>query len=1071
MDFVISSKTIREGKTVILYDGGALPGVKRIVGKVASDIGAVFGSAPKALALEDLSSDEVATIEYPILVGTVCATGAAGAPGAGAAKKAGKKPAGACNILTKLEAAGLLSLGDVAGKREVYLHKVIGKLPEEELFEGKQAAKKGAAKAAGAGAFPTWKSAFVIAGSDKRGTIYGLFALSEKLGVSPFIDWLDVMPEKKSSFTIPGKYKFTSKEPSVRFRGFFINDEWPAFGTWCNKRFGGFNAKCYEHVFELLLRLKGNYLWPAMWSAIFPNDGPGLANCELADEMGVVMGMSHHEPCLRQGEEYRYLRGPKSVYGDAWNFLTNEKGITKFWEDGLARSGRFENVVTVGMRGEADTAIMGKDATLADNINLLRKVLKTQNRLIKKYVNKNLDEVPRMLALYKEVEPYFYGDEKTPGLMGDPELDGVTLMLCDDNFGNLRTVPTPKMRDHKGGYGMYYHFDYHGFPISYEWFNITHLAKVWEQMTYAYDSGIRDLWIVNVGDIFSNEYPLSFFLDLGYDFERWGTSNKNAAAEYTKLFVEKYFGGTLSSSQKRKVVELLLGYTRITHARRTEAMNDDVYAPFAYGECEEMLAKVDKLMKDTVNLYGSISEAGAVLAKAAAVSKTAGTGATLVGKLLENVEYRFYELVYLPLMANLNVQRMWLLTTLNHAYAKMGSTYAMDLAEEIHTCLEFDREMVDELHRIHGGMWYGMGLSEHIGFKNWCEEECQYPVVHTFLPGNKDRLIVTVPVTGEYTEGYFWTRREVTLPDFLDPRENTAHLDLTTGCDKKISFTVECDAKYITVTPASGVVNPRSKKSITVRIDRSKMPKMGAAAKGGKGAAKAAAAEGAASKAVAGDGKTEAKIIVRFGEGAFAEVRVPVNTEKALATGGAGKPFVWCGDVMNYISINAENYSSKTAGTKGVFERIPDYSRGLAAMKAYPQDVTFRKTGEAPTLSYNVVVPKAGKYVLRLLTNPGNPDTRVPELFVGVSANGGKMKKVNMILPGFAVGDGNDIWMKSVLDNMRTTEVELDLNEGANTIGITAVSPNTAITRLVLFEKNNAPMDSYNGPRETYREV
>ena len=121
--------------------------------------------------------------------------------------------------------------------------------------------------------------------------------------------------------------------------------------------------------------------------------------------------------------------------------------------------------------------------------------------------------------------------------MGDPELDGVTLMLCDDNFGNLRTVPTPAMRSHKGGYGMYYHFDYHGLPISFEWFNTSNLAKTWEQMTTAYDFGIRDLWIVNVGDIFSTEYPLSFFLDLAYDFDRWGTTNPDAPAEYTTLIV------------------------------------------------------------------------------------------------------------------------------------------------------------------------------------------------------------------------------------------------------------------------------------------------------------------------------------------------------------------------------------------------------------------------------------------------------------------------------------------------------------------------------------------------------
>ena len=973
MQFQLSTKIIKDGKAALLIDGGLPSGIYRIASKIQSDMKAVFGASPEVYDINELPEKVASKIEYPIIVLM---------DKNGSDKKTGKSS----NILTNLERSGLIGLSEISGKREVYLHKVIEKLPGKVLL-------------------PKNKAALLIAGSDKRGTIYGLFALSEKLGVSPFIDWLDVKPERKTEFSIPGKYEFISKEPSVRFRGFFINDEWPAFGNWCNKRFGGFNAKCYEHVFELLLRLKGNYMWPAMWSAIFPNDGPGLASAELADELGVVMGMSHHEPCLRQGEEYRYLRGPGSIYGDAWNFLSNEKGITKFWEDGLIRSGKFENVITVGMRGEADTAIMGKEATLKDNIDLLRKVLKTQNRLIKKYVNKDLDEVPRMLALYKEVEPYFYGDEKTPGLQGDPELEGVTLMLCDDNYGNLRTVPTPQMRDHKGGYGMYYHFDYHGYPISYEWFNTSHLPKVWEQMTTAYDCGIRELWIVNVGDIFSTEYPLSFFLDLAYDFDKWGTSNKNAAHEYTKFFIEKYFGTTLSPSQKKQVKDLLLGYTRITSARRTEAMNDEVYAPFAFEETEEMLATIEKLMSTTESLYA---------------------------KLSGNVSYRFYELVYLPLMANLNVQKMWLYTTQNHAYAKIGSTYAMALAEKVNACLEFDQALVDELHMIHGGMWYGMGLSEHIGFKNWCEECCQYPIVHTFMPGNKDRLIVTIPGTEQFSEGYFWTRKALVLPSFLDPCATEGKIELSTGCDKKISYTVECDSNCLSITPASGTVSPRSRKILKVKIDRKKMPKK----------------------------NTEVKILVRFGADAFIEVKVPLKKSA---------------DVMRsleriapeYIAIDAENYTENIPGKVGRFEVIPDYNRGLSAMKAYPQDVTFKKAGDAPTLMYQVSVPKGGKYTLRLMTNPSNPNTRLMELFVGVGSNGGRVKKVNMIPDGFAIGDEQELWKKGVLDNLRITEVDLDLKEGKNAIEISAISPNFVLTKLVLFEKGKAPMDSYNGPSET----
>ena len=873
-------------------------------------------------------------------------------------------------------------------------------------------------------------SALVITGSDKRGAIYGLFKLSEMLGVSPFIDWLDVKPPKMKEFKIPSDYCMVSKEPSVKYRGFFINDEWPAFGNFCMHNFGGFNAKMYEHVFELLLRLKGNYLWPAMWAEIFPEDGPGPANAELADELGVVMGMSHHEPCLRQGEEYKYLRGPKSIYGDAWNFLSNEKGITRFWEDGLKRSGKFENVITVGMRGEADTAIMGKEATLKDNIDLLRKVLKTQNKLIRKYVNKDLDSVPRMLALYKEVEPYFYGDDKTPGLMGDPELDGVTLMLCDDNFGNLRTVPTPEMRKHKGGYGMYYHFDYHGLPVSFEWFNTSHLAKTWEQMTTAYDFGIQDLWIVNVGDIFSNEYPLSFFLDLAYDFDRWGTTNPDAPVEYTKLIVDRVFGN-VSASDKRVICDLLRGYTRITSARRTEAMNDRVYNAFNYNETFDLLDEIDSLMKKCSKLRERFDG---------------------------NTGFSFYELVWLPLTANLNVQKMWLLTTLNHAFCEMGSTYAMTLAKQIDECIEFDVKIVEELHSIHGGKWYGMGLSEHVGFNHWCEEECKYPVVGKFKPGNKERLVVGVKGSAQCTEGKFWTGRVLLMDAFLDPSCDEASLFLSTACDKNVKFSVENTCKGLKFSAEEGTVKPYTLTELKVKIDRSVIKR--------------------------GDA---AEFCVHSPDG-FAVVKVPFNRASAFK---GENVYHWTGrkefgdDVikanifdrsvnknafgMNYISIPANGYSRCFASPASAsFRKIPDYSRGMDAVKAYPQDVVLG-VKKASYLEYKVSVPKSGKYDVTLYTNPSNPFGREPSILVGVSVNGGKVKKVNMIPEGFAVGDGNPYWSQGVLDNVRKTTVTVELKEGVNEINIHAINPNLVLQKIVICEEGIVIPESYLGPKPTYR--
>lgn len=490
-DCMITISADKGESSVFFYtDSEEFSGVQKIAAKVCHDIELVTGTAPH-----------------------LCVGGASGAykPAMNAAVVFGTL--GVSALAEKL--LGEERAAAIRGKREVY---------DFHVMDDAEVSSPHVVEALSSAGLSGVKQVLVITGSEKRGTIYGLFHLSELMGVSPLVDWCGLLPAKKEAITLSSSDDAVSKEPSVRFRGFFINDEWPAFGNWCNRRFGGFNAKCYEHVFELLLRLKGNYMWPAMWSAQFSLDGPGLANAELADELGVIMGASHHEPCCRNGEEYKYLRGPESVYGDAWNFRSNPEGITRFWEDGLKRSGRYENVITVGMRGEADTAIM-KNATLADNIQLLRDVLKTQNNLIRKYVNPDVMKVPRMIALYKEVEEYFYGDAKTKGLRDDPELEGVTIMLCEDNHGNLRTVPDERMKGHKGGYGMYYHFDYHGWPYSFEWFNTTHLAKVKEQMCHAYDFGIQDLWIVNVGDIMTNEFSMSYFLNLAYDYEKYSSQD------------------------------------------------------------------------------------------------------------------------------------------------------------------------------------------------------------------------------------------------------------------------------------------------------------------------------------------------------------------------------------------------------------------------------------------------------------------------------------------------------------------------------------------------------------------
>ena len=937
----------------------AFSGVRKIANKVMHDVELVFGYAPQAV------TDRKKLGKMAVLYGTV-----------------NHSP-----LLHELEEKKIIDLSEVTGKREVYLFQVI-----DHPFEGVE-------------------KALVIAGSDKRGTIYGLFHLSELLGVSPLVDWCGVKPQRKDSFSLSGDLKYVSKEPSVRYRGFFINDEWPAFGNWTMKNFNGFNADMYDHVFELLLRLKGNYLWPAMWSARFSDDGPGLANAELADEYGVVMGASHHEPCLRYGEEYKYLRGENSIYGDAWNFITNREGITKFWDDGLKRSGKFENVITVGMRGEADTSIMGKEATLADNIQLLREVLQTQNQLIRDNINPNLSEVPRMLALYKEVEPFFYGDKDTPGLINSEELEDVILMLCDDNHGNLRTLPTEEMRNHKGGYGMYYHFDYHGGPISYEWVNSSYLPKIWEQMSMAYDFGIQDLWIVNVGDIATQEFPLSFFMDLAYDFEKWGTNAINKTELYTKQWIQKQFDGVFSEDNRKKVFELLTGYTKIAHNRRPEHMNGEVYHPVNYKESDDTLQQIDYLLDMADELYKLVEP--------------------------ENLP-TYFSLVYYPAVGNLNLQKMWLLTGKNHYDAKLGKMEANKLGDRVRECLKRDRELVEEYHTIDNARWYGMGLSEHIGFINWNEEGCKYPILMNVLPASKPRLVVTVDGTEQYTEGPAWHNNKVYLNDFLQPDVEETSFTISSLSDLDADYKIICKNQWLTCSRNSGRLDGKEKtiEVIKVKINRNAM-----------------------------NGETEGSIVVEM---PYGTCTIIVNAIQAEFSKLPEMTFVM---TNGYISIEAEHYSlnkeaANQQGDVNRFEVLQGYGKTLSAMKAYPTTIYFNAGKDSPYLEYHFVVQEAGAYKLELYMQPSNPVTQDSTLFCGIQANEEDIKIVNTLPEGYRVDDQN--WAAGVLNNIRCHCSSINCKEGLNTLRIFAVSPGFVLERLVIYPEGKKPAKSYLGPAETY---
>ena len=338
-----------------------------------------------------------------------------------------------------------------------------------------------------------------IVGSDRRGAIYGIYELSRQLGVSPWYWWADAPIERHASVYVKNG-TYTDGEPAVRWRGLFLNDEAPCLTSWVKNTYGTNygDHRFYEKVFELILRLKGNMLWPAMWSWAFYADDP--ENSKTADEMGIIMGTSHHEPMARNHQEYARNR---REWG-AWNYQTNQQKLDQFFREGIERMKGTEDIVTIGMRGDGDEAMGDKT-----DVALMERIVKNQRRIIKEVTGKPAEKTTQLWALYKEVQDYYDAGFRVP--------DDVIVLISDDNWGDIRRVPNAEERKHKGGWGIYYHVDYVGAPRNSKWLNVTQTQQMFEQLSLAYDFGIQRMWILNVGDLKPMEYPIQLFMDMAWN--------------------------------------------------------------------------------------------------------------------------------------------------------------------------------------------------------------------------------------------------------------------------------------------------------------------------------------------------------------------------------------------------------------------------------------------------------------------------------------------------------------------------------------------------------------------------
>jgi hypothetical protein len=623
----------------------------------------------------------------------------------------------------------------------------------------------------------------IIAGSDKRATIYGIYDLSGQIGVSPWYWWGDVPVEHKTAlFVKPGAY--VQGPPSVKYRGIFLNDEAPDLTRWVAEKYGfvagvgpdvaNYGRGFYTNLFELILRLKGNYLWPAMWNNAFNEDDP--ENPRLADAYGVVMGTSHQEPMLRAQKEWD--RRYSSTLG-SWNYSRNPDVLERFWREGIQRNKSWESIITLGLRGANDTPMApgGVEANRA----LLEKIVAVQRNILTDVMNPDPAKVPQLWCLYKEAQDFYDAGMRVP--------DDVTLLWADDNWGNVRRLPTPDERQRAGGAGVYYHFDYHGGPRSYQWINTSPIAKIWDQLSLAKEYGADRIWIVNVGHLKGCEFPLEYFMNLAWNTDRWTNSNLN---QFTRLWAEREFGPAFAED----IADIIAKSTKYNGRRKPELLDANTYSLDHYQEAERVRAEFQ------------------------AVSDKAGQ---IYARLPQDRRDAFYELVFFPVKAAAQLNELYLAAARNASYARQGRASANDMAAQTRDLFQAHTNLMNYFNKTFArGKWDHFMDQPHIGYTSWRD-----PPQNSLRAVNLTEIAVPdAPAMGMALEGSdaAWpgAKDDAVLPQFDVFNRQRHYIDVFNKGKTPFDFTASASDPWIILSETQGAIE--KDKRLWVSVDWSKAP-------------------------------------------------------------------------------------------------------------------------------------------------------------------------------------------------------------------------------------------------------
>ena len=703
-------------------DGGDYPGVQRAVNDLQKDIARVTGQTPA------LGHGAGGPSVNAIIVGTI-----------------GHSP-----VIDKLIQDRKIDVKEISGQWESYLIQVVSK------------------------PLPGVSSALVIVGSDKRGAVYGVYDLSEQIGVSPWYFWDDVPVEHKSELYVKNG-RYLSGPPSVKYRGIFLNDENPDLTQWVREKYGDVQATprnstanygqaFYTNLFELILRLKGNYLWPAMWNNRFNEDDP--ENPRLADEYGIVMGTSHQEPMLRAQKEWDWATNYGGAYRN-WNYgNSNQRPVLQaFWREGVRRNKNYESIFTMGLRAENDSgAAIGKDMT--------ETIVNVQRQILAEEINPDVTKVPQLWCLYKEVQDYYNEGLHPP--------DDVTLLWAEDNWGDVRRLPTAEERKRPGGAGIYYHFDYHGGPRSYQWINTSPIPKIWDQMSLAKEYGADRIWIVNVGHFKGYEFPMEYFLSLASDTQRWNSTNFD---EFSRLWAAREFG----PAHAAEIADIMAKYSKFNGRRKPELLEPATYSLVNYRENEQVVADYQAIATQAEKIYGQMPP---------------------------EKKDAFYELVLFPVKAGATLNAMYLAANENAVYARQGRVSANDKADECRALFRDETNLLAYFnHTLAGGKWDHFMDQPFIGYQSWSE-----PRANTL---GTVRLAKVEP--SEAAEmGVAAEGSDDSLPKFDSFNQQRHYVDVFNKGKTPFAFTASASAPWITLSQTTG--NVEKDQRVWVSVDWKKVP-------------------------------------------------------------------------------------------------------------------------------------------------------------------------------------------------------------------------------------------------------